>query len=97
METVAVRSAMTEDIGHMPQQRPIDPGVSAIIEDTRYAAHPMIRSYKSKTSSRSRTADYDTAGLESAPSVACRSKIANHLFDFESTSRLLRRARRSSQ
>jgi hypothetical protein len=33
METVAIWSAMTEDIGHQSQQDPIDPGVSAISED----------------------------------------------------------------
>src|SRR5260370_36660262 len=43
METVAVRSAMTEDIGHMPQHRPVELALSAIIEHTRYPAHLMIR------------------------------------------------------
>src|SRR5439155_9136417 len=88
METVTVRSAMTEDIGHTPQQGPIDLAGSAIIEDTRYAAHLMIRFDKSKTSSRPRTLDYDIAGPGPAPSVACRSKIANHLFDLECTVKL---------
>ena len=39
MEAVAVRSAMPEDIGHMAQQAPIDPPMSPMIEDSRYAAH----------------------------------------------------------
>ena len=33
METVAIWSAMTADIGYQPQQDPIDPGESAIIID----------------------------------------------------------------
>ena len=39
MVAFAIRSPMTEDIGHAAQQGSIDLGLPAIVEDTRYAAH----------------------------------------------------------
>jgi len=39
MIAIAVRSAMTEDIGHASKQGSIDLGPPAIVENTRYPAH----------------------------------------------------------
>ena len=41
MKAVAVRPAMTEDVGHASQQRSIDLGTPAVVENTCYAAHRL--------------------------------------------------------
>jgi hypothetical protein len=81
---------MTEDIRHMPQQRPIDPGVSAIIEDTGYAAHFMIRFDKSKHRAHSRTSKTISQTQDLRHRWSCNSEIVIDAFDFGYTEKLRR-------
>ena len=47
MKPVAVWSAVTQDVGHAPEQASIDPGLPATIKDASYAAHFLIATLRS--------------------------------------------------